>query len=179
MGRIERYKGADLLLKAAGHLSPASRIKVMIIGSCSDDAYRSELECLANNIPGRALLKLEWIPQDDLGRYLQASDFAAFPFREITNSSSVILAESFGLPVVVPDLIMLGDVPAETSIRYLPGNGSESDSLTTALHMAERLSSGDYDAMSSAASAWAHSCDWSTVARRTVDVYESVLGISN
>ena len=36
-----------------------------------------------------------------MATYLEAADFAAFPFREVTNSSSVLLAQSFGLPVLI------------------------------------------------------------------------------
>ena len=39
-----------------------------------------------------------------MATYLEAADFAAFPFRAVTNSSSVLLAQSFGLPVLIPDL---------------------------------------------------------------------------
>jgi glycosyltransferase involved in cell wall biosynthesis len=175
MGRVERYKGADLLLTAARRLPQASRIKVMIIGSCSDDVYRSQLMDIAETMPERALLQLEWIPEDELGRYLHASDFAAFPFRDITNSSSVVLAQSFGLPVVIPDLKLLSDVPADTAIRYLPQGDELTDSLVAALESVDHLAGVDYDAMSSAATAWAHNCDWSTIAQRTVEVYESTL----
>jgi glycosyltransferase involved in cell wall biosynthesis len=179
MGRVERYKGADLLLMAAQQLPSTSKIRVMIVGSCSEDGYRNELIDLALSIQDRAVLNLEWIPEDQLGRYLQASDFAAFPFRGITNSSSVMLAESFGLPVVIPNLSLLADVPGETAIRYVPESETGIGPLVAALESAEHLSRDVYDAMSSAASAWAHSCDWSVVARRTVDVYETVLGISH
>ena len=179
MGRIERYKGADLLLMAIQRLPSTSKIKVMIVGSCIDDVYRDELVRLAEACKGRAILNLEWVPEDQLARYLQSSDFAAFPFRDITNSSSIILAESFGLPVVIPDLRMLGDVPVDTAIRYAPESEPETDSLLAALVKAEQLSESEYHDMSAAATTWAHSSDWSSVSRQTIDVYASVLGTAN
>lgn len=176
VGRIERYKGADLLLTAVRRLPPTSRIKVMIVGSCIEDVYREELVRLAVGLEGKAVLNLEWVPDDELARYLQSSDFAAFPFRDITNSSSVILAESFGLPVVMPDMQMLRDVPKATAIRYTPESESDTDSLLTALLSAEHLSDAEYNDMSAAASTWAHSSDWSSAARQTIEVYTSLLG---
>jgi glycosyltransferase involved in cell wall biosynthesis len=179
MGRIERYKGADLLLMAAQRLPLTSRIKVMIVGSCIDDVYRDELVRLAESLEGRAVLNLEWVPEDELARYLQSSDFAAFPFRNITNSSSVILAESFGLPVVIPDLQMLRDIPVATAIRYASESEPATDSLLAALVSAEHLSDSVYHDMSAAATTWAHSSDWSSVSRQTIEVYASVLESAN
>lgn len=179
MGRVERYKGADLLLIAAQALPRTTRIKVMIVGSCGDEKYRSEILSLAKEIDDRTVLVLEWIPEGELEQYLLASDFAAFPFRDITNSSSVILAESLGLPVVIPNLTLLSDIPEETAIRYVPEGGTATDSLTAALVRAEHLSDDAYEAMSLAASAWAHRRDWSILAQGMVEIYESILGVSN
>jgi glycosyltransferase involved in cell wall biosynthesis len=176
-GRVERYKGVDLLLIAIGRLPPTSRIKVMVVGPCTDDAYRVEVESLAEDIGGRALLNLQWVSDNELGHKLRASDFAAYPFRSITNSSSIILAESFGLPVVIPDVAMLRDVPSDTAIRYTPKDDVETDALLAALQEAEHLSDADYREMSAAASTWAHSNDWTSVAQLMTNVYKTVLGI--
>lgn len=175
MGRIEPYKGADLLLEAVGRLPLTSRIKTMIVGACNDDAYRSELVDLAGHTAWRAKLNLEWVPEDELGLYLQASDIAVFPFRVITNSSSIVLAASFGLPVVISDLPMLRDIPESAAIRYTPTNEVETDSLLSALDQVERLSTEEYLKMCTAASEWAHRNDWSSVARQTTEVYKLVL----
>jgi glycosyltransferase involved in cell wall biosynthesis len=179
VGRMERYKGPDLLLLAAQRLPPTSKIKVMIVGLCSDDDYRSELQQLARLVETRTTLYLEWVPDDELGRYLQASDIAAFPFREITNSSSIILAESFGLPVLIPDLPMLSDVPLETAIRYQFETGLKTDSLLEALEQAEQLSPETYQQKSAAASTWAHSNDWASSARQTIEMYQTILETSS
>ena len=175
MGRIERYKGVDLLLEAVRRLPPSSRIKVLIAGACSDKTYRDELEQLGARLGARATLRLEWIPDGDLGRLLVASDVAVFPFREITNSSSVILAESFGLPVVIPDLPLLSDVPSATAIRYTPKNDVEIDTLLEALERTERLSDSEFRDMSSAASNWARGTKWSSLSHEMVEIYESIL----
>ena len=178
-GRVERYKGVDLLLDAAGRLPTNSKIKVIVAGPCTDVAYQSEVERLAQRTDGRAVLNLRWVTDDELGRFLRAADFAAYPFRSITNSSSIVLAESFGLPVVIPDVPMLRDVPADTAIRYTPTGDTETDSLRAALTTAEHLSVAEYGAMSQAASTWAHGNDWSSVAQKMTNVYKTVLGIPN
>jgi beta-1,4-mannosyltransferase len=171
IGRIVPYKGADLLLSAAKILPATSRIKVLVAGSCPDENYRNELIRLAGEAGGRAATKLEWIPDEDIARYLHAANIAAFPFREVTNSSSVVLAESFGRPIVIPDLPNLRDVPATSAIRFKDGV----EALAAALQETEHLSESDYNKMSVAASAWARKTNWETAARLTIETYEAAL----
>ena len=123
IGKIERYKGADLLLEAVTDLSPSSPVKALVVGACTDDTYRATLSDLARRAGRRAIVTLERVPDEDMATYLEAADFAAFPFRAVTNSSSVLLAQSFGLPVLIPALSSLSDVPEETALRYDPDGG--------------------------------------------------------
>jgi glycosyltransferase involved in cell wall biosynthesis len=167
IGRIEEYKGADLLLLATAQLPTSSRIKVLLAGSCSDEVYRDELNRLASETGGRAIISFQWVPDEDLARYLQATNIAAFPFREITNSGSILLAQSFGRPVIIPNLPALRDIPNDTAIRFEPGV----DRLVVALQQAENLSETEYRDMSTAGLAWASRADWKSIARETIETY--------
>jgi glycosyltransferase involved in cell wall biosynthesis len=171
IGRIERYKGADLLLAAAGQLPESSRVKVLVAGICTDQAYSEELSRLSRALGGRATVHLEWVADDDLARYFQATDIAVLPFREITNSASVMLAQSFGVPVVIPDLPMLGDIPSDAAIRYTPGR----ESLAEVIAAVEKLSPSDVHALGAKGLAWTASSDWGTAARATIEAYELAL----
>jgi len=167
IGRIEEYKGADLLLKAVAELPKTSKIKVLLVGSCSDPTYRRKIDNLASQTDGRTLAVLDFVPDEDLARYYQATDFAVFPFREITNSASVLLAQSFARPIVIPDLPFLRDIPAESAIRF----DSTMGSLVNSLRQAEDLSESQYRKMSAAGLAWATRFDWSDVAQETIKTY--------
>jgi glycosyltransferase involved in cell wall biosynthesis len=167
IGRIEEYKGADLLLSAVARLPGTSKIKVLVAGVCVDQNYEQELTRLASETFGRTVLKLQFVPDEELSRYFAAMDFAVFPFREITNSASVLLAQSFGRPIVIPDLPSLADIPGAAAIRFLPGT----DSLIAALQRAERMSESEYRAMGGAGLAWAHRFDWPEIAHETVETY--------
>jgi glycosyltransferase involved in cell wall biosynthesis len=171
IGRIEEYKGADRLIDAIGQLPRSSRIKLLLAGTCPDENYHAQLERLIKSSNGKVIARFQWIANDDLARYLQASDFAAFPFREITNSGSINLAQSFGLPVVIPNLPALRDIPSDAAIRFEP----ETNSLVESLIQAENLSAAEYHDMSSAALAWATRTGWEEIAQATVDAYEEAL----
>lgn len=173
IGRLEHYKGADLLLRAIAQLPASSRIKLLIAGSCSDPAYRDELERLVRASGRDVVADFRWLPDRDLARYLQATDISVFPFREITNSGSIFLAHSFGLPTVIPDLPTLSDIPESAAIRF----EASLDSLVGALRRAEQLSSTEYQEMSSAAFAWSNKADWVDVADATIEAYVEALGL--
>ena len=121
IGKVERYKGADLLLEAVAELPSSSPVKALVVGACADNTYRAALYEQASTAGRRAVVKLERIPDGDMSTYLCAADFGVFPFRAVTNSSSVLLTQSFGLPVIIPALTSLSDVPPEASLRYEPG----------------------------------------------------------
>jgi glycosyltransferase involved in cell wall biosynthesis len=171
IGKIERYKGADLLLEAAASLPPSSPIKVIIAGACSDAAYRATIFELAARAGERAMVRLERIPEEEMTTYLDAADFAAFPFREVTNSSSVLLAQSFGLPVLIPNLTSLRDVPEEAVLRYDPiGQG-----LVEALERASRLTEEIRADMGRVAKRHANTMNWPTAARLHLETYVALL----
>ena len=169
IGRIESYKGADMLLLAAAQLPTSSRIKILLAGSCSDEAYRNELLRLAEEAGDRVTVVFEWVPEKDVAQYLQATDFAVFPFREITNSGSVILAQSFGLPVIVANLLSLSDIPSDAVIRFEPGV----ETLVNALLQAEGLSESQYRAMGDAGLDWSMRSDWAKIALDTVETFRA------
>ncbi len=175
IGRLERYKGADLLLLATAQLQSRSRIKILLAGTCSDETYRDELIHLAEKVKQKVIVEFQWIPDDDLARYYQATDIAAFPFREITNSASVLLAQSFGLPVVIPDLPTLRDIPSKGALRFEFDEGFAVERLVAALQQAESLTDSEYREMSSAALTWSTRNDWSKVASETTEVYREIL----
>jgi glycosyltransferase involved in cell wall biosynthesis len=172
IGKIERYKGADLLLEAAGSLPPSNPIKVVVAGACSDAVYRTTLLELAGRAGKRAIVRFDRIPTEEMAKYLEAADFAAFPFRAITNSGSVVLAQSFGLPVLIPNLRSLSDVPEETALRYDPlGQG-----LVETLERAARLTDQVRSDMGRAAKQYANAMDWPTAARLHLETYARLLG---
>ncbi|MGH9918527.1 MAG: glycosyltransferase family 4 protein, partial [Nitrososphaerales archaeon] len=171
IGRIEEYKGADSLLMAVGQLPSSSKIKLLLVGVCVDESYREKVSRLVDETQHRTVSRLEWVPDEEIARYFQATDVAVFPFREITNSASLLLAQSFAKPIIIPDLPALRDIPDEAVIRF----DGRVESLVDALQSAEHLSDAQYQSMSDAGLRWATRFSWTSIAETTIAAYEEAL----
>ncbi len=170
-GKVEPYKGVEELLHAAARLPEGSPVKVLVAGACANDSYRELVVRAGRDAAERAIIRLEWVPDDELTTILYAADFAAVAFVEVMNSSSVLTSLAFGVPVIVPDLANLSDVPERCVLRYAP----EEDGLLEALERAAKLSPEQRSVMAEAAFAYANAADWSAVARATQGGYAELL----
>lgn len=101
VGQIRHYKGVSTLLRAVGILSRRVDDLTLVLGGKTS---LSEVDALERDLPRtvRAVRRHGFIPDADLGVWFSACDVMAFPYRNILNSGSVILAATYGVPVVVP-----------------------------------------------------------------------------
>ncbi len=171
VGQIHPYKGVDHLLAASAGLPNAVHLRIMVIGRCADDAERRTLERLAARAGDRVLTRFEFVPDEEIQYYLVAADAAVLPFVGVSNSSSLMLAVSFGLPVVIPDLEELRDVPREVAVRY----GTEPRGIQAALTRVAAMDPDLLASMSDKARAYAASFSWEAAARETHDLYSDLL----
>lgn len=101
VGQIRHYKGVATLLRAVELLSHrVDDLTLVLAGRTSP----SEVESLEREIPRsvRAIRRHSFVPDAELGTWFAACDVMAFPYRSILNSGSIILAATYGVPVIVP-----------------------------------------------------------------------------
>lgn len=119
-GFIRKYKGLDLLLKAARKLKDqtgenlASDFKVLIAGEFYEDEkpYQDLIDEL--NIRDRLILKTQFIGDSEVKYYLCAADVLVQPYKNATQSGVTPLAYYFEKPMVVTNVGGLPDlVPHE------------------------------------------------------------------
>ena len=168
LGMIRPYKGLEDLLGVWRHAMstwPDQPPLLLVAGQAKDDAHASTLQELLAGLEDTVRFDRRWIPDAELPRYLAAADIAVFPFRKITNSGSVLLAMTYGVPVLAPDFDVLREMLGDAAgLLYPPGEAG----LEHALAHAMVADLEDVRAKTVVACA---SLDWDTVARRTLDAY--------
>jgi D-inositol-3-phosphate glycosyltransferase len=125
-GRLRPSKGLEYLI-AAFHqiLGRCNDYRLIIAGRPDqDETYwtrlRETIRREAEN--GRALLRPEFIPDDETEIYFKAADALVLPYKDIYQSGVMFLAYSFGLPVISADVGSLKDeiVEGKTGFVFKP-----------------------------------------------------------
>jgi beta-1,4-mannosyltransferase len=113
------------------------------------------------------------VPDDELQLYFNACDVVALPFRQVLNSGSLLLAMSFGCPVVAPRLGSIPEVACPEGWHgYDPADpGGLAGALARALAAAGRAGLREHILAFTAAR-----YDWDTRrGRRRSRLYRSIL----
>jgi beta-1,4-mannosyltransferase len=169
-GRVEPYKGVEELIEAFALLPPDSPLRLTVAGRCTDAALRGRIERRARRLGERVTLRLEHLGEPELERLLADVDAVVLPFRNVTTTSSAAHAAALGVPVLLPDLPVLGELRAGV-VRY---DGSVTG-LTALLHAVGELDAADLDLLGADAYRAAHARTWGDVATETLEAYRSAL----
>lgn len=138
VGAIKPYKGLDLLLDAfdtvCGSGGPPRRL--LVAGRATGDPHTQEVldRCLLHP---QVVLRQHPVPDGEMQYYLRAADIAVLPYRRSLNSGVLLLALSFGLPVVAPDSPATAEITtADVARTFRP---DDPRALTRALAAADEL----------------------------------------
>ena len=105
-GQIKEVKGLDLLLDALATVKAAvPEVCLVIAGKMwgPDFAqYQSQIERL--DLAGHCVAHIRYIADDEVGAYYAAADLVVLPYRKIYQSGVVLMAMSYGKPVLASDL---------------------------------------------------------------------------
>jgi beta-1,4-mannosyltransferase len=165
VGGIRPNKGLDQLIDAFSSMH-GDNLRLVIAGRPWPPArYVEELFRKAVT-DQRITLHLRELKDDEFQIYLSAADIAVYPFRSILTSGSVILAMSFGKPVVVPAVGCLPElVTTDVGLAY---DSAERDSLVGALRASSTM---DLERMGEAARHKVLARTWESAATKTLCAY--------
>ena len=132
-GRIRPYKGIEYLLDAFRLLlaDEQANYRLIVAGEPKkgSEDYLHEIEQTVerNFEPGRIVLKIQFIPDEEMELYLKGGDVLVLPYKEIFQSGVLFLAYSFGLPVVATDVGSFREeiVEGRTGFLCQPGDPAE------------------------------------------------------
>src|SRR6185369_5537793 len=101
-GHVELYKGVTELVETFSALPDKDAVLLVAGKSSLPSAEQKSIDDIAAK-DTRVVLRLEYIPPEEVTSYIRACDLMVLPFREILNSGSALLAASLDRPVLVPD----------------------------------------------------------------------------
>jgi D-inositol-3-phosphate glycosyltransferase len=133
LGRIVPYKGIESLLEAVRLLLADKQTKYRLIVAGEpkkgSEEYLDEIQrsVTRNFEQGQVILRMQFIPDDEMEVYLKGADVLVLPYKEIFQSGVLFLAYPFGLPVVATDVGSFREDIVEGSTGFLckPGDPTE------------------------------------------------------
>ena len=120
-GNIRRYKGVFELVKAFKRIGGGD-LRLLIAGKPYDKEIETDLREAVKE-DARIRTFLEYVPDDEVQVYMNAADAVVLPYLEITTSAVLLLALSFGKPVIAPSLGYIKEIlDPEGSFMYDSGD---------------------------------------------------------
>lgn len=174
-GRIRPYKGLEYLIKATSLAAKkVSSLVLLIVGTCSDfHPYRRLIE--EWGIEGNVLACLSPMPTSENRVYFQAADIVVLPYVHIYQSIVVYMAAANKKPAIVTRTGGLPDVVEERKSGFLVPP-KDIQALAEAIVGCFNLSAEQIMQMGEYAyELSAQRFGWSGIARRTIQLYYSLL----
>jgi glycosyltransferase involved in cell wall biosynthesis len=161
LGMIRPYKGVEDLI-AVFEASDLPNSRLLVVGRVSR-ASRG-METLGQNNPNIKRV-LEFVPDEDVQLYMNACDAYVLPYRYVTTSSAIMLAWTFGRPIIGPAIAFFPElVTPETGILYDP---DQPNGLAAALQQARERSWSE-----SAILDHVRQFDWDKLGPQLADLYK-------
>jgi glycosyltransferase involved in cell wall biosynthesis len=171
-GAIREYKGIEELLTISDNLLTDEKdLFIIIAGACADDNLKRRLTEFSNKFKQNSLVRIEYIPDEDVQIFMNASDVGVLPYREITTSGALLLYMSFKKPVIVPDLEPMKELLQDAGIYYKCGDNKD---LQRTILKTKR---GEYNLkeISQKVFAISQKYQWNDSAEKTIEVYNSLI----
>jgi glycosyltransferase involved in cell wall biosynthesis len=163
-GQVRPYKGVEDLVKAMALLWPTRpRLRLVIAGGLNYDPRGDIAATLPHEQARQILWTSRFLADEEMQLYLRAADVAAYPYRRILTSGSILLALSFGVPVVSRLSGMTAEVLDSCPAGRLIGREAGPDELAAAIaSLLDAAAEGDVD-LAAAARARAAALPWQDI----------------
>lgn len=103
VGAIRPYKGVGDFLAAAHKLAADGDQFTLVLAGATHEKAWPEINAQLP-LPGPSVRRHDHVPDEVLAQWVAACSVMVLPFRGMLNSGSLLLAATYGVPVVLPDL---------------------------------------------------------------------------
>jgi glycosyltransferase involved in cell wall biosynthesis len=123
-GNIAAYKGLEYLIEAFERMvAEGGDYRLIVAGRAKKvtDPYVADIQKRLDRkiVRERTIVRMEFIPDEELEVYLKAADVAVLPYTRIFQSGVLFLAYSFGLPVIASDVGSLREDVVEGETGFI------------------------------------------------------------
>lgn len=168
-GQIRPYKGIDELIDASEKLN-FPKAELLIVGKPYNKEIAVDIKKKCKNKNIKTIFK--FITDDELQVYMNASDIVVLPYKDLLTSGAVILAMSFGKPIIAPAIGCISDIlDDKSSFLYR----SEENGLLEAMQRALNTDVENLKSMGEHNFELAKQLEWSDIAKGTYEVYRECL----
>jgi glycosyltransferase involved in cell wall biosynthesis len=167
IGFIRPYKNVLHLIIIFRKLNMTD-LTLLIVGKPSSSELAREIVQASEGDP-RIRLYLNFIPEDEIQLYLNATDLVVLPFQEIFNSASALLSLSFERPVLLPEKGSMGELKSLFGEDWVMTYNGEltSEILREGLNYFLNIPRPKRIPL--------ESLDWTELAKETLKAYEEIL----
>lgn len=169
-GLVRPYKGVLALIAQFRRLEGAATL--VIAGDPQGAEMRRQVEAAARP-DQRIHLRLGYLPDDELARLIFACDVVVLPFKDVFTSGSLIMAITWGKPVLVPNVGLIREYVDDSCAIFYDANDDRG--LYRALQTVVEMESHRLAEKGHNAKVVSKSLDWAISGAKIAAVYRSYL----
>lgn len=173
-GRINKYKGVDILLNAFTNVKLRfPKLKLLIAGNGDCSSYQSYFDRYVNDLD----LHIRWIEDDEVASLLINTDLLVIPYIEATQSGVIPLAYALGKPVIATRVGGIPEqVPLECGVIVSPNDSKTiEDAIVDFYSNPSKIKEMGQNALRYAT----EELSWSKSAQLLLDFYQNILNNEN
>ena len=175
LGMLRKDKGIEYLLEAVAKL-PNEAFTLVIAGAPSEWRLEDIQALIPKQIAHKIVLDLQYIPDEKVPFYYNASDVVIFPYsKEYTGGCGPLIkgASAYAKPVLVTDVSDIGRM-VRTYENGLIAKPNDASSLAEVIQQYLGLSAEQKQSLQQNAANLAHKHSWETVAAQLLQLLNSV-----
>lgn len=174
-GQIKEVKGLDLLLQAFGRSHQRmGKVRLVIAGKVWKDNFSKYEQLIYDHaIEKNCSLHIRYIPDDELSTFYSMADLIVLPYRKIYQSGVLLMAMSFGVPVLTSNLSGMTEIVNDGVNGYTFESGDVGDLAEKLIYVLSKLD--QTSVVKNAELDMLTRFSWTTIAKNTISVYARVL----
>lgn len=175
-GQIKEVKGLDILLKAiAKVIKKTDKVHLTIAGRpWHDDTSVYDAIIEENNLQKYVTTNYSFIPDGEVAEYFSGADLVILPYKRIYQSGVLLLAMSYGRPVLASNLPAFSEIieDGKTGLLFESENPEDlADRIMQVLNNKEGLNSIRDKANVELETNY----NWKEIGGKTLNVYEKII----